>query len=191
MGKKAKIVLGALATVIALMMPAVANATELTEGGTLVPVGSRLTAFSTDFEWESPLGTFTCETFDAGGTVTQNGGGVVQGVGNGESSTANCVIDPEKLPITLEEVQLIGVNMSSPASGNISLSFKVMVPGLPNGCVYSGTTPATYSSGSDTLVVNGGGLEGTPSICGEQGELVLRAHFTLTTAGTSTPVILS
>jgi hypothetical protein len=189
MAKKFSLLLAAIA-VVAFAVPTFASAAELTDGGAALPVGSELTGTSTDAETETPLGTLTCGKVTVGGRVTQNSGGTVAGVGNGESSTTSCVIDPEKQGITIENIQLTGISATSPTSGSASFSFKANVPGLPEGCVFSGTVPGTCSSGTDTLFVNGTGLEGTPSICGENGEVTFRGHFALTTKGTSTPIII-
>jgi hypothetical protein len=181
--------LAAAVAVLALAVPAFASATVLTmPSETKVPTGTLIKGVSTDTVTTTPLGELTCESVEVQGTVTVNNGTTVEGTGNGTSKTANCFVEPEHEPLTVEKISLTNLKSSVTGQGTASFSFVAQLPGELE-CKFSGTVPGTFVEGTGTLNLTGHGLVGSPTICGTEKEVTFKGDFPLTT-GDGTGVIL-
>jgi hypothetical protein len=181
--------LGMISLVVALGVPAVAAATVLTENGIAVATGSHFRATSSNVTTRTPIGELGCGVVEVGGEVTVNNGMTVRGIGDGFESTRECQVEPGEGAFATEHLQLEQLESSETGLGTTTFTFITRLPGELE-CHYQGAVPLTFSEDSDVISVKGQGLEGTPSICGEKGEIEFEGDFTLTTREDGHPITL-
>jgi hypothetical protein len=166
----------AIAAMAALVAPATAGATELTEGGARVPVGSEITLTqdpSNHVITESTtLGEIKCNSITIHGKVTKNDGSEVVGSGT-EGTAAPCFVEGEE---GAEVTSVTGTIASHESGkGTANFNFVIDIPNLPEACTFTTPSPAngTFVTGSNTIEFPAAApaeLEGSPAFCGE-GEL--------------------
>ena len=165
-----------MVAVVALAIPAAANATALkVKQGTLVPNGETFQAVSTNFEIQTSLGTLKCEKFGLNAKVTQNNGTEFAAVGAGEGFSSVCKLGSTVM--TWKNIRLSSLSASSPTNGRMAFEFEILMPGLS--CKYAsklGGTPVSYVSGGQTIHLEGP-LVASPSACGTAS---VKSDFTLT-----------
>jgi hypothetical protein len=188
MVKKLTLLATAIA-VVALAVPAFANATVLTENGVPVGTGSHIRGLSNNAVTRTPIGELECGAVEVGGEVTVNNGTTVRGIGDGFESTTECKVEPGEGSLTVEHIKLENIESSETGKGSVTFTFIAQLPGELE-CHFQGTVPGTFTEDSDIISIKGQGLEGTPSICGEKGEVEFEGDFTLTTREDHKPVTL-
>jgi hypothetical protein len=185
MTKKLTLLAMVAGALVAFAIPAMASASSLTQpAGTLVPVGSVVTAVSTNAKMKTSLGTLTCEKWTVNTQVTKNSGsGTVTAVQSGAGTTSVCKLGSSGLIFT--NVKFNSLSVTSPTAGSANFSYEIDFSGLT--CKYastSGATPVTYTSGGSSIHV-GGPLTATPASCGTS---TFEADFAL--SRTASPVII-
>jgi hypothetical protein len=183
----------AITTMAALAVPATAGATELTESGVRVPVGSEFTLTqdpSNRIRFETTtIGETSCNSITIHGKVTKNDGSEVAEEG-AEGTASPCFVEGEE---GAEVTSVTGtIRSHESGKGTADFDFVLDTPNLPESCTFTTASAANFNfvTGSNTiefLEAAPAELEGSPAFCGE-GEL--RGGLILETRD-GTPVDLS
>jgi hypothetical protein len=153
----------------ALAVPASAQAQAvLHEGATNIPVGTEVTATSTNLVTTSPLGELKCALVTIHGTVTKNDTTSAV-IANKATTTEGC-----NVPITSPTAGTITIG----ASGTGVAAGATFVAG--GACDYAGNIPFAYTAGTDVLSVTGEKQFSGPGACGQA---TMKGSFTLETTG--------
>lgn len=179
MAKKLSLLLAAVA-VLAFAIPTVAGAATLESGGSVVPVGTKITGKSTNAVTQTGLGKLSCKEVVLLGKVTTNSGGTVEGVGTGEATGTTCNVEGTAVEVTNIVLSNIKSNATTgTGKGTASFSFKSTLP-VVGACTFTGTNaPGTYSTTTMTniLKIEKATLTASPSACGPAN---LSGEFALT-----------
>lgn len=178
MNRKLATFLAAVA-VLAFALPASASANTPTlfDHAGKVAVGAKILMTSTNWTVQTALGLTKCSKVSITGTVTNNGGGTVRGIGQG-SSGSPCLVNGN--PYSLTDLTVLEFHTAAAGSGTLALTFKKEVSGIL--CHFtSAGVPFTYTAGvtNDTIQITNGNLTGTPAGPCEPG--ILNATLTLET----------
>lgn len=180
--------LAAAVAVVALAVPAMAGASQLTmPAGTTVPVETKITGTSTNAVTTTSIGELKCAKVVLNGEVTKNNGTEVAGVGIGTGTTTTCTDEGASINIT--NVTLTSLASSTSGSGTAAFSFQADLP-VVGTCTYTATAaPFTYVSGANPaeLKFTKATLTASPSACGTA---KLDGEFKLETTGTEEALIL-
>jgi hypothetical protein len=156
--KKLMLVAMALGALMALAVPAVANAAgKLTVEGVSLAKGAPLFATSGNFSTTNPLGTYGCERVSLGGTVTENGTEGATSVATSQlSSSVGCRKQAASAPFTITNISgTIKFQKTNSYINFTSLWSKFPFGGYEE-CTVTGThLPVTYSSGSSSTYIAG------------------------------------
>lgn len=182
MSRRSSLLTG-LVVILALAIPSLANASELTNsGGGATAVGTRLSLNSSSGSvtlTTAAVGATGCTSLDLNLRLTANSGGTVEGEGSGEGTTSGCSSTGGKT-LVFSDITLTKLKSTTSGSGTINFTAKALVGGSVS-CTYTGTSvPFTYTTKTNILkFVKAGGITG-----GNCGSTTLDAEFTLaTTAG--------
>ena len=171
----------ALSASLAVALPAVASAARLEQPvGTLMPVGSLITAKSQNFVFHTSWGNLTCNELVLQSKVIQNDGASVQGVWGGPGAAKSCFINGTQEMLVTPE--LTSLNLSGPQRGTAGLEITMQLPKAT--ChLKSSSLAVTYSSGSSVLSISGP-MEVTPAC----GPMTIQGSYSLTDNETGKPV---
>ena len=172
----------ALGALLALAIPAMASASQLTSGGKAVAVGTVIRATSSNATTDTSAGTLTCVSVSVDGKVTKNSGGESTATTSGEGTTSGCKLG--ETAVTITDPTLLGLTLINGTTGSASLTFVADIGALK--CHFSGTVPATYVPKSGVLHL-AGTLVGSGAGCPTSGSFM--GDFSLeTTAGVAVTI---
>jgi hypothetical protein len=199
MAKKLSLLLAATA-VLAFAVPAFAHAeTGLTmPEGTLITPGTIITgtnildpATGTKqvITTSARLSSITCESVMVAAKLTVNSSTEVKaGEAGAFEQTASICFRGGRAEVKVFGIQLNELQTKGGGTGKVSLSYKVEITPGGTVCTFTGTNDVfTYTPGSDTITIENGALSVTPAACGSA---ALDGSFTLSTKGTTEPVLL-
>ncbi len=171
MNKKVSTLLAAI-TAFACVGPAAAgaNTPTLFDHDGRIAVGVDFLETSLGFVVTTSLGNLKCAKATVTVEVTNNSGGTVRGVGQGQGTTSSCEIttNPSK-KISITDFTIAEMHSANAGSGTVNLTFKADIP-VGTGtidCHFSAAgVPFTYEVGvtKDVTKITGD-LTGTPSLC--------------------------
>jgi hypothetical protein len=181
---------------LALAVPAVASATTgLTEGGTLVPVGTELIAtnIGSIIQTTSKAGNLTCRSVKIAAKLEANSTAEVRasGTGAGVSTATECSVSSGAAvifsEIKLYKFQTAGEVISgSTKKITFNMSFKETIGSLV--CSYSiASGIATYTASSSVFTISEQPMSVTPAACGTTSKL--DGQFSLSTTSGSALVL--
>jgi hypothetical protein len=186
MARKFVLLAMALGAVVALAVPAIASAQELRAEGEPLPVGSDLTATSTNLKTVTAVGTLECKKVTIHANVTENGA-EASAAESTSIETEGCVTNQGGgvlIPTNIEEAS---ANLSlNSAGGTAGATFVANIGPGALSCHFAGSPGITYTHGSSELTI-AGELTGTGTECPPNG--VMSGNFTLETAG-GVPVVI-
>lgn len=184
--KKTMLLAVSAAALVAFAVPAVAQATSLTDPpGTALKKGALVTATSTNLETTTPEGAaLFCKKVTIHGEVTNAGGpGKSVTILPSATTTENCEITGVG-PVLITEPSVGLITLGGAGSGSAAATF---IADIPQSCHFAGTVAFSWTSGTDTLTVPGSRLTGTGSECPSEGTIA--GSFTLETSN-GTPVLI-
>jgi hypothetical protein len=174
MVKKFSMLLAAVA-VLAIAVPAMANATELNTkstggAGTRVPVNTVVTGTGANISLtSSTLGTINCKKLNLKGKVTVNNGTTVEASNAGEAPEQETCLNGTK-PVNVTNVTLTKLFSNETGKGTASFTAVVDIknPESELKCTFTGTNvPGTWTSPSSTITFSSAaGVTSTPAACG-------------------------
>jgi hypothetical protein len=178
MSKKTMVLAMALGALLALAIPAMASASQLTSGGKALAVGTVVQATSSNAKTVVGETALTCTSVAVSGKLTKNTGGESVATTNGAGTTSGCKFGTTAATIT--DATLLGLTLVSPTVGTASLTFVADIGPLV--CHFSSTSVAvTYTAGASSIHL-AGTLIGSGSGCPTSG--AFSGDFALeTTAG--------
>lgn len=179
MTKKVNLALVAAVFVAVVLPAAAAAAPEITVGGKIAPLGTKLALHTGNFKIETSLGDITCETVETDQEVKSNTGSHIEAKTPTFWKAADCTLN--KLFVTPTELEFAVFTSNSKGKGAFAFDFEIHVPGLTKPCHFISTgVPFTYTSGSNSMNLTKADLVSTPTPC-EPG--LFSADITVTSAG--------
>jgi hypothetical protein len=166
-----------LAALVALAAPGFANATTLkTKAGVVVPVGTKLTATSTNWTLGTVYGRFSCKEVQLSGAEVLISSGQVKVGPSEETSAQECEVEGVNTPVT--NVKMTGLILKGGKGIIPSMSYTWHLPGAT--CELTATNaPVTFGTAwpTNSFKLSNIPLVGHPAACGND---TLSAEFFLT-----------
>jgi hypothetical protein len=183
MSKKLSLLAMVVAALAAFAIPAAANAAPsiTSSAGVLAPVGTILTAKSTNAKTVTSLATLTCREVAVNGELSENTGTSVMVERHGEGTTSGCEALGASIRIT--DPTLITLT-ATPTLKTVKLTFIADILGAS--CHFEGDLTFSYTAGSSSIHISGTVTSATGGICPSTG--TFSGDFAITIG--ATPVIL-
>jgi len=183
--KKVALLLAALAAVMAVTGPATAGAATLSYEPKLqpkvgiVPVGTAVTAKSTNWKSATPIGNIRCAALYLQGKVTKNSGGAAEVTGTGPEPGTECVFGETGVNVSAEMT-----NLTLTTSKTIGVKLTYEGPG--GNCTYENSAVSVFYTSGASQFDTSGALKQTPWACIS---FTFNARFSLTSK-TGTPIYI-
>ena len=182
MFKKLTLLAMAVGALVAFAAPAAANAQLLTSEGVAVPVGTDITATSTNLQTTTEQGILECAKVTIHAKVTANTA-ETSAAESTAVTTEGCVTNvgfttfPTNIPTASADLHLEGGGVGTALATFVA---EIETPEATLTCHFEGEPALGYESGTDVLGVRGG-MAGSGAGCAEAGEI--HGEFTLETEG--------
>lgn len=176
MFKKITVLAISVGALVAFAVPAAAQANiQLTEGGTALSTGAKITATSTNLKTQTANGTLECAKVTLHFEVDANGPNQVVLDPEGQAGTEGCVLNVgiAKLPTTITDGTVLqNLTLNTTGAGTTSATFVSDVPAAELTCHFEGGVSAQAgASGTSILNVGPSILTGEGEGCPEEGTI--------------------